>query len=284
MSTLQEELQWWDDLARHYHQDVITPFDPKVDFRLRRDLNGQFRAWRRDGTLDRRVVLDLGCGIGEAIEMVAGTVGVAAGIDFSDGMLDASQRRLEAAGLQVRRLGGSQSLRQLRRLVDRREASADTPPLAVLARGNLLRLRSLEESCDMALAINSTAAESLTQAYRMVQQICACIKPGGVLIAVFPALDNVDYLRRLHQRHKADMRNLGHVSDDGRMYIHGDGEPQKFYTPEEIGELCDCHGLQIQRLDKIRYPWKVVARYGWGYFPRSPRLWDWYLVAKRAAS
>ena len=46
--------------------------------------------------------------IGAAMEMVAGKAGVAAGVDFSRGMLDQSQRRLEAKGRQVRRLSGSQ--------------------------------------------------------------------------------------------------------------------------------------------------------------------------------
>jgi hypothetical protein len=115
----------------------------------------------------------------------------------------------------------------------------------------------------------------------MLDQIIACLRPGGRWIAVFPSLDNVEYLHRLYRRHGVDPAGLGRVSDDGRMYIHGDGERQKFFTPEEIRQLCASRRLTVERLEKIRYPWKLIARYGWGYFPRSPRMWDWYLLARK---
>ncbi len=272
----------WDDLATHYHDDVITPFDPDVDFRLPRDVERILRGWRREGTWPRRVVIDFGCGIGEAIELVAGRVGLAAGVDFSAGMLEQSQRRLERAGREVRLLRGPGGLRTLRRLADRRrQASVSERAKTVLANGNLLHLTPLRGVCDAALAINSTAAETCAQAFRMVEQISASVKTGGWLIAVFPALDNIEYLRRLHVRHGRTTAGLGHVSDDGRMYIHGDGQMQKFFTPEEIRGMCGRCGLHIERLEKIRYPWKVIDRYGWGYFPGSPRLWDWYLVSRK---
>ena len=121
------EQQSWDELAKRYHDDVITPFDPEVDFRLKRDLDRLLRGWRREATLGRRVVIDFGCGIGEATQLVAGQAGLAAGLDFSAGMLDQTQRRLERFGHEVRRLEGPRSLRTLRRLVDgavRRERAA----------------------------------------------------------------------------------------------------------------------------------------------------------------
>ena len=117
-------------------------------------------------------------------------------------------------------------------------------------------------------------------AYVMFASVAACVRPGGVLIAVLPSWDTMHHLSALERRHGGSPASAGTI--DGRTGIYTDGrERAKFFLPEEITQLCQDNQLAVTRLEKIRYPWSLMRRFGWGYYPRSPRIWDWYLVANR---
>jgi SAM-dependent methyltransferase len=228
------------------------------------------------------VVIDFGCGIGEALALVAGKVGIVAGIDFSAGMLKQSKKRLERSGFKSVHLTGRRSLWALRRLIQHHLHSFTQPPTFSLSYGNLLRLKALYESCDLALAINSIGPPSVTHAYRMFAQIAASVRHGGVLVAVLPSLDTMDHLYALERRNNVFPSLVGSVDHSTGIYAD-EGERAKFFTPDEIKQLCDDSGLLVERLEKVRYPWSLMKRSGWGYYPRSPRIWDWYLVARKGS-
>ena len=276
-----DQLRIYETLALRYHSEVITPFAKGVRFRLGSDVRRRLREWRDHDTIWRRVVIDFGCGIGEALALVAGKVGLAAGIDFSNAMLSQSRKRLERSDLETRELTGRGSLGVLARLVRKCQDSETGMPTTVLARGNLLRLNALAETCDLALAINSIAPPSVAEAHRMFQQVAQSLRPRGTLIAAFPSLDTMYYLSSLERRHGVGHAEVEEIDPVSGIYTDMYGEPEKFFTPDEIRELVRDNGLRVTRLEKIRYPWALMRRFGWGYYPRAPRIWDWYLAADK---
>jgi len=271
----------WDEIAPRYHAEVISPFSPEVRFRFASDVRDLLRQWDEDGTACHRTIIDFGCGIGEALQLVAGKVGVSAGIDFSSAMLNESHDRLQAGASQVARYVGSDSLARLRNAVRECERGMLAGPQTILAQGDLLDLHALFGSCDAAIAINSTAPESAAKASEMVRQIASCIKQGGLLLAVFPSLDTMAYLHELSSRSKVRPRALGRIDAD-QMYVHANGDRQKFFTRDEIVRLAGENHFELKTLEKVKYPWKMMRRYGLGYFPRSPRMWDWYVLARKS--
>ena len=277
---LGDQARIYDRVAKDYHDRVISPFEEGVRFRLPIDVRRILRQWRRDGTFRRRVVIDFGCGIGEALDLVVGKVGFVAGIDFSAGMLRQSRKRLERQGFQIHRIDGGPGLRTLRRLIEKRQLSTRQQPTIALASGNLLKLGALSASCDLALAINAIGPPTVAAAYEMFASIAACARRGGALISVLPSLDTMYHLYALERRHRVSPSRVGTIDDATSIYIDG-RERAKFFLPEEITQLCKDNHLAVERLEKIRYPWSLMRLSGWGYYPRSPRIWDWYVVARK---
>jgi hypothetical protein len=100
-------------------------------------------------------------------------------------------------------------------------------------------------------------------------------------MAVLASLDAFHYLSALADRLGVELPDLGRV--DAHGMFHEGGEQQQFFAPADIERLCGGAGVRVRALAKVRYPWPLVRRFGWGYFPRHPRLWDWYLVGRVAA-
>ena len=138
-------------------------------------------------------------------------------------------------------------------------------------------LAAFRRSVDLALAITSISAPSTKVTTRMFREVAASLTRDGTLIAVLASLDALHYLHDLAARLGRPLRGAGRI--EGDVFVEN-GERQKFFTPDEIRERCQECDLTIIRLEPVRYPWRLMQSFGWGYFPRHPRLWDWYLVAR----
>jgi SAM-dependent methyltransferase len=264
----------WDEASDDYDSWVISPFAPGVDFPLRGDVRRLLAAWKRRGVLERKVVLDVGCGRGDGLALVAGRVGLAVGIDFSPRMLDLGERFLKARGIAPARAPGGAGLGRVVRGLRQRAAGTRT----LLVRADMRSLAPLRGSADLVLAISSISPTRPGLAGRVFDAVASCLKPGGTFLAVLASLDAFHYLLALADRRGVALPDAGRVDADGMF--HENGERQKFFAPAEITRLCEASGLRRLALRKVRYPWPLVRRFGWGYFPGHPRLWDWYLVAR----
>lgn len=280
-TTNPEDPRVWNQLARRYHDEVITPFDPGVRFQFKSDLRKKIAELKQQGLADSRIVIDFGCGIGEALALVAGKVGLAIGLDFSKGMLNISRRRLQKQGYHPEMLSGRSSLRALHSRIQQFRSGGDSCGGIVLVEANMLHMISLIESCDVAFAINSLVFPTTGKSRKAFEQVAASVVPGGLLHGVFPSLDTMEYLLSLAERSEAGPDDLGEIDFHRGIYTTPSGEKQTYYSPEMISELADRNGLSIKKLEKIHYPWTLIRKHGWGYFPGRERLWDWYLVASK---
>ena len=272
----------WDAVAdeARYESWVMSPFARGIDFRLRGDVRRLLARWKRAGGLERRVVLDLGCGRGDATALVAGRVGFAAALDFSPKMLELAGRFLErrgiAASIDRRRTGVARLGAELRA----RPAGKGCAPIVALAQADMRKLSWLRGSADLVLAINSISPSRAADTERMFGEVARTLKPDAVMMAVMPSLDTFHYLLDLAARRGVALPDAGRV--DAQGMFHEGGETQKLFMPDEIRALCRANGLRVLTLSKVRYPWALMRRFGWGHFPGSPRMWDWYLVARSA--
>ena len=67
-------------------------------------------------------------------------------------------------------------------------------------------------------------------------------------------------------------------ADDGRT-------AQCYHTPETIKTELAESDLEVERLEKIYYPWELVRRFDYGYFPDArEEIWDWYLIARKSVA
>jgi SAM-dependent methyltransferase len=270
----------WDAVAteRLYERWIISPFAPGVDFRLPRDVRRLLARWTRRGDIGRRVVLDLGCGRGDATALVAGRVGFAAALDISRPMLELSGRFLAARGVSSTHYRGRDALVRMATDLGAVAAGRRRGPATALARADLRNLSTLRATGDLVLAINSISPPRASEVGRMFGELANALKPGGVLMAVLPSLESFEYLLDLARRRGARLHEAGRVDACGMF--HESGETQKFFTSDEVRALCRASGLRAVSLAMVRYPWALMARFGWGNFPGSPRLWDWHLVAR----
>jgi SAM-dependent methyltransferase len=268
----------WDAVSDDYDTWIISPFARDVCFPLRGDLRRLLVKWKTRGSLQQRVALDLGCGRGDGVALLAGRVGFTVGVDFSPRMLDLSERFLRARGVTASRYRGRGGLRRIQTELRDFDARRERASRTVLVEGDLSALQPLRCSADLVLAISSISPHRPGLEVRAFAEVVSCLKPGGTLMAVFASWDAFDYLLALASRRGVELPDVGHV--DAHGMFHENGEQQKFFTPSEIRQLCAANSLRVLTLEKVRYPWRFVRRFGLGYFPGCPRLWDWYLVAR----
>jgi SAM-dependent methyltransferase len=268
----------WDAVSGQYEAWVISPFAPQVRFPLRMDVRRLLATWKRRGTLRQRIVFDLGCGRGDGVALVAGRVGFAVGIDFSPRMLDLSERFLRARGITPERYRGRAGLARVAAELRAFAAGHAGGTRTVLVEGDMESLAPLRHSADLVLAISSISPARPGLAGTVFGEVVSCLRPGGTLMAVLASLDAFHYLVALADRLGVELPDLGRV--DAHGMFHEGGEQQQFFTPAHVRRLCDETRLGVRALSKVRYPWQLVRRFGWGYFPGRPRLWDWYLVGR----
>lgn len=275
---MRDEIACWDAAADEYDAWVIHPFAPHVEFPLRGHVRRVLTTWKRRGELERRVAFDFGCGRGQGLALFAGQVGFAGGLDFSARMLDLSERLLNARGISPARYPHRGSLERvgddLREFRTGRKGGTRT----VLVKADMRDLAPLKHSLDLALAINSISPARASDVSGVFHQVASALKRGGLLMAVLPSLDAFEYLLALAKRLRVRLPDVGRVDEHGMF--HEGGEQQKFYAPAEITRLCEANRLRVLALEKVRYPWNLMRRFGWGYFPGRPRLWDWALMAR----
>jgi SAM-dependent methyltransferase len=253
---MSEQAHFWSQAARSYEQDFVDPYRPDVRSPLR-------EALARLADRKRKVVADLGCGIGPLLPFLAEHFQRVIAVDFAAGML---QRAREAAG-------GLTNVEFFQR------------PLTDLS--------SLQNQVDVAVAVNSLVMPSVAVQEEALRQIHGILRPGGTFLGIVPAMDAVHYFtmllldRALAAGKPLDVarKNAAHFNDHA-LYDFAFGQfrfqglEQHFWQPFEVRYRLRRTGFRQIRLACVLLSWDQFA---WGKdFRKETPPWDWFFQATAA--
>lgn len=244
----------WDRVAADYFSEVVSPLAAGVPRPLSRALD----------TLEnpaRKTVADLGCGIGTLLTPLAERFGRVIGVDFSTAMLARARTSCRARNVTFRR-------------------------------ADLADLRALHGTLDVATTVNSILTPDPDRLDRVFTELAAVLRPGGVLLGIFPSMEAVLYSGFLiHERARrrtsaARARAVTSLVLERAKYdfVHGtyreSARAQKFFYAFELTYRLRRAGFRRVRLSRVFYPWDTVG--GYERFPDEPPMWDWLVLARRA--
>jgi len=242
----------WDRVAADYFNEVVSPLAAGVPRPLLRALE----ALPDPGS---KTIADLGCGPGTMIPLLAARFGHVLAIDFSLAMLA-------------------------------RARAACRAPHVSFHRADLADLRRFRARVDVAVTVNAVLTPDVERLTRTFEAIHGTLRPGGVLVGVFPAMEAVLYQGLLiHERERrrwapprARARTSAILERARYDFVHGtyeeDGRTQKFFYGFELTYRLRQAGFRRPRLGRILYPWDAVG--GYEDFPGEPPMWDWFVRAE----
>lgn len=236
----------WDQVAGTYTDAILSPLADE----MLRGRNPLVRDLRVAGEAS---VIDFGCGPGRLATALAGRPLSITGVDQSPEML----RRAEVAAADAG--------------IDFTAAQADYSDPGL----------DLGVRADYVVSINSILPPPprREQVSEMLAVMARHLAPGGRLLAIMPSHDTTEYLARLSGDVTA--HRARHLSDpDERTYADDGANSQCYHDPATIRREVASAGLHLAADPvKVRYPWPLAARHGYGDHPRMPEVWDWYITA-----
>lgn len=245
----------WSAAASCYEKEFIDPYREDVRNPLKRTLRALAHG--------RRIVADLGCGIGPLLPFLARHFGEVHAVDFAEGMLQRARAAVARAGN------------------------------VHFHQRSLTDLKPLHGRIDVAVAVNSLVQPSIVDLEESLRQIHAVLQPGGAFTGILPAIDGVHYYtmllvdRSLMQGRPMDAarKNAAHLGElDDYDFAFGQfrfqGLEQHFWQPFEIHHRLSRAGFRLRRLKKVHLSWKQFA-VGADLKQYAPP-WDWFFLAERS--
>ena len=242
----------WDRVAGDYFGEVVSPFHGGVPAPL-------VRALDRLGRSGRRTAGDLGCGIGTLLPALASRFPRVRGFDFSPAMLA-------------------------------RARTACRDRHVTLHRADLADLGRFARTLDVAVTVNAVLTPDPERLDRIFTGLARVLRPCGVLLGVFPAMEAVLYNGFLiHERERRRREPTAARTATSRIlerarydFVHGtytEGRrAQKFFYAFELRHRLRQAGFRRLRLGRIEYPWSEAVG-GYERFPGEPPMWDWLVRA-----
>jgi SAM-dependent methyltransferase len=206
---------------------------------------------------------DLGCGTGTLLPALADRFRRVEAVDFSAAMLARARTRCRQ--------------RHVR-----------------LHRADLADLRKLHGRLDVAVAVNSVLSPDPARLDRIFAELAAVLRPGGVLVAIFPPMEAILYQgfliherERRHEPTGARLRTSRILERAKYDFVHGTyndaGGAQKFFYDFELRHRLRRAGFRRIRLGRVPYAWGDAVG-GYESFPGEPPMWDWLVQAVRDTS
>jgi SAM-dependent methyltransferase len=242
----------WSAAAAGYEKEFIDPY--------RADVKNPLPRWLDRLTDPKKTAADLGCGIGPLLPTLAAKFAQVYGVDFAEGMLTRARQRCR------------------------------TLKNVTLLQGSLTDLSALAGKIDVAVAINSLIMPDIADAEKALGQIRASLRPGGVFLAIVPAMDAVHYHtmllvdRALAQGKPYDVarKNAAYHGEHAYydfafgQYRYG-GMEQHFWQPFEIRHRWKKAGFERVRLRRVWLSWDQFN--GEKELRRHRPPWDWFVHA-----
>lgn len=208
-----------------------------------------------------RSVTDLGCGIGPLLPFLAQHFSTVVGVDFAPGMLERARQTCGAL----------------------KNVTIQMLPFTDLA--------PLQGQFDVGVAVNSLILPDIRALEASLNQVRACLKPGGSLLAVIPAMDAVHYCAMLlldralasGKPMEAARKNAAHHGEH-TLYDFAFGQfkyrglEQHFWQPFEIEYRLHRAGFRAVRWSRLPLSWEQHAC--GGEFAHLPPPWDFLVEAE----
>jgi len=246
----------WDEYADKYHTYIISPFQQNVN-------NPIFSDLERLGS-KRRIVADLGCGIGDLLPYLAQRFKNVYAVDFSSKMLEtAAGRNSEHENI-------------------------------LFVQADLRELTKFGLKLDVAVSVNSILLPHFEDINATLQQIHASLKEDGTFLGIFPSMESVLYnfmlvYEREYKKYGEEQKALEMTRRiiQGRKYnfitsVYADhpDERQKFFYEFELRMRLRDAGFKNVELKKVLYAWGKELS-GYEDFEGKDEMWDWYVTASK---
>lgn len=245
---------FWSQAAADYETVFVDPFRADVH-------NPLLERLRAVPDSSGKTVADLGCGVGPLLPFLAQNFRKVIAVDFAEGMLERARQRCK--GL--------------------KNVSFLHTPLTDLAR--------LKAKVDVAVAVNSLVMQDIAALEKSLKEIRLSLQPGGLFLAILPAMDAVHYhtmllLDRALSRGlpmAEAQKNAAQQGEHG-LYNFAWGEfryrglVQHFWQPFEIPYRLERAGFGRVRLTKVLLSWQQFAC--GSEFQNQPPPWDWFVEAE----
>lgn len=247
-------------MERKYWEKMAPAYDDEIFDVLKNDKKGLIRTALEQRGGASQAVIDVGCAVGKWLPLLAANYGRVEAVDISRANLDIAAERYKA-------------------LSNIRFSRAD------MSKGTT-RYRSF----DVALCVNAVLTDSLPHRTRFFSNLRACLKKGGTLILVVPALESWLLTRIIQHRWQIDKKLFANrlpADVAAARYQHiqqGNAEidqvATKHYLADELDLLLRQDGFIPEPAAKLEYAWKTefINPPRW---LRSPQPWDWLVIAKK---
>ena len=241
----------WDRIAATFDEDVLN-----VPANDRRGLIAAHVSAHGD---PEHAAADIGCGIGRALPLLAKAFGRVEALDFSGACLEVA-RTQHAVHTHIR--------------YHHVDLAREEPPF---------------DPVHYVLCINAWLMHLPVQRDTMVRNTLECVRPGGHLLLVTPALESALFAtHRLvrwqreqgHGPKVAQQKASREGSDLDMGIVQVDGVPTKHFLKEELEDMLAMYGMQVEAVHKLEYPWsRVFAEPPEWMGPPLP--WNWMVCARR---
>ena len=247
----------WSRHAAAYDDLFLDPFRPGV-------VNPLLAALDAIANPELKTIADLGCGTGPLLPYLIDKFAKVYALDFAPMMLSRAKERL---------------------------GEDDSAKVHFLQKP-MFELAELENSLDVAVAVNSLVMPDVRDIDKTLLAIRASLKPGGVFLGILPSIDAIHY-HTMVLMDKALDRGLTIEEAERHAAFHAEhhyydfalgrfafkGLRQKFWQPFEAEFRLTKAGFRSVELDRVLYPWDDSLA-GSDELADCPRSWDWFFLAK----
>ena len=245
----------WDRISKDYYSEVISPIKNTVGKNL-------LLKRIKYHSSKKKVVGDLGCGIGPLLERLSKQYKEVHAVDYSKGMIE-----------QAKKNKGKNITYHIKNLTD---------------------LNILKNKLDVAIAVNSILSKDVKKINIIIPQIYNTLKKDGVFIGVLPAMEAYVYQAMLkmdeqllkHPNQKQAISNVHKLIKSEKFdFLQGTasfgGDRQKTFYRFEILYRFKNAGFKNIKISKIYYDWKEWEIAGQLYFPKEKPPWDWFVECRK---
>lgn len=161
--------------------------------------------------------------------------------------------------------------------------------------GDMRFLPLASSTFNIVLSINSILPNSINETDIFITEIFRILKPGGVFVGVLPSFETIIYLyllkyealRKNRMTHQKALKIVEKEMEQHHFHplgIYSDypgAVPHKYFYLTEIQYLFLKAGFVNIRIEKLEYSWEYCRDHFYGYFPLTPKIWDWFVVAHK---